>query len=409
MSIEVRALQRIAVTEEAAGSFAVDVTGSATYLDVPLQEGTAQVELLQDQLEPQTVQQYIDAYPTSVLGQSRARLTFTMPLHGLGQSNGNGATSELVEATALTWILAVVFGGWEDGKTGTTENGGASTASSIEVSANLSIPGQAVGWVDSSGTYHLHSHKSGDANTKNLRHELPSAPSASNEIYGVTTIHLAENPLTSLQFIVEGAEQSDRWLLMGGQSVAAPTITREIGQIPTITFTFEFAAWAQEPEQPITAASYANYDPIYVTGFVRSNLAATVTRNVIDAARVEYTLNGPIYVPVLSPSGTNGIVRWRRSRAVPFVEISFSVPYESYSTWMQERDDKDIYHWEDQLGTSAGSTVLIDVPCAQVWDAQPVDEGGLAYQQVTLRSQNDSVTDDQSTELERSAMRIHFG
>jgi len=44
-----------------------------------------------------------------------------------------------------------------------------------------------------------------------------------------------------------------------------------------------------------------------------------------------------------------------------------------------------------------------------VVNVQPVNQDGLAYQRVTFEATIDGATDDASTEIMRSAIRLHFG
>jgi len=409
MSIEVHALLRLAVTKESVANFATDLTGTATYYDVPFQEGTAQLTLNTTQLEPQTVQQHIDAYPLSVIGPKQASLTFTMVLAPHGSPAGDTVASPLITDSALMTIIDCVFGGSNDANLGSNVTTGTS-ASEIICAVATGFPASgAVGWADTWGV-HFHSVRSRSGSTIFLTTDLPTTPSASDVLYAATTFFPNRtDPVESMQFIVEGAETDNRWLLMGGQVTAAPTITREPGTLPTISFTIEFADWALEPAQAITSATYNNFEPTWVHGELRLKLGggATTTRTLYDAARVEYTLNSPVYQKRTSPHGVNGIGGWERVRAVPFVEVGVVIPHED-AAWFTERDDREYYQIADQIGSAAGSIIFLETPQAQIWDVQPVDESGLGYQRLTFRSTIDTFTPDTGNQAD-AAFRMHFG
>lgn len=405
MSIEIQNLQRLAVTKESSANFATDLTGSATYLDVPAQEGSVSLTLTEDSLETQALQQYLDAYPLRVRGKRMAELSFTMPLHPTGTAAGDGGTSAAEDANALIQMLAVIMGGIDAANDGTTFATVTDEDTWTLTSGTGFTAGGAIGWTDSSSVFHARELVGNLGAAPKIA--LPSAPSVSDVAYAGTTLYLGDDPTDTLQFIVEGAEQDDRWLLLGGQATAAPTVSLALGEIPTITFTFSFADWESLGSAAITAASYSAYSPIANVGsFFRAQVAGTSTLQNLDISAIEWTLNAPVYQMVPSPSGTNTVARWRRSRAVPAAEVSITLPYES-TTWWTERDDRDRYHLGYQIGSTAGECVLLTVPNGQVVDAQRVDGDGIASQQVTFVATVDGTIAGSRSEQRGSAFRIH--
>lgn len=409
MSIELHALQRIAVTEESNVNFCVDLTGSATYLDVPFQEGTAQLALDVDILRPNTVQQRIDSQPRNVIGPRGATLTLTMILAPTGNNSG---TSRAITDAALLQLLKTFYGGADASNVGTTFTGGTAAAPTVTSAAGFAAGG-AIGWADSDGIVHLHEIDNVASTTINLHQQFPGAPSNGNTARAATTIFLTENPDTSVQFIVEGAEQDDRWLLLGGQLTAAPTFAIPVGGLPTVTFTIGFAYWKKLTGAAITPATYANFDPQYFEGFVRLKAYDSGTaRTLYDVAALTWEQQGPVYVPVASPSGTapqlggRPAKRWRRNRAVPIARFGMSVPFES-TDWFDDRDTLENFHAEVQINTGT-SALLITMPRIELVNTQRIDQDGLAYQQLSFEATNDGATDDASSEMERSALRLHF-
>lgn len=409
MSIELHALQRIAVTEESNSNFCIDLTGSATYLDVPFQEGTAQLSLDVDILRPNTVQQRIDAQPRNVIGPRGATLTLTMILAPTGNNSG---TSRAITDAALLQLLKIFYGGADASNAGTTFTGGTAAAPTVTSAAGFAAGG-ACGWADSDGIVHLHEIDSVAGTTINLHQQFPGAPSNGNVARAATTIFLTENPDTSVQMIVEGAEEDDRWLLLGGQLTGAPTFAIPVGGLPTVTFTIGFAYWKGLGDQAITPATYANFDPQHFEGFIRAKLYDFGTaRQLLDAAALTWEQQGPIYTGVASPSGTapqlggRPVKRWRRNRAVPIARLGLSLPFEGQD-YFQERDALNNYHFEVQIG-SGSSALLLTMPRTELVNVQRIDQDGLAYQQLSFEATNDGATDDASSEMERSALRIHF-
>ena len=403
MSIEIHALGKVAITKETAANWGVDLTATATYIDVPL-EGVATLALEKDVLKPQTQQQYMDAWPQHILGRSRATLTMKIPLHASGNVSG---TTPAEADMALLQMLAIVMGGVDDSNADTTVTSAASE-DVITWASGTREGGLVAGWSDTAGV-HLHEIKSIAGSVLTLHTKLPSTPSGSDALYAGTTLYLTENPPDAIQALVHGSEADDKWLLYGGQLQAAPQIEISPGQIPFITLTVAFADWALEPSSALAAASYS-YLPIMSDGEIRVEVAGTNTRTVIDAASENYTLNGPIYVP--RPSGlatVNGLKGWRRKPGLPIAEIKYSVPFED-AAWFTSRDARTEYHIERQMGMTRGGIVLLSFPQCRLTNVQRADASELAYQELTFEATIDATTVNSSnTALARSAMRLHLG
>jgi len=410
MSIEMFALQRINIGTEANNAFA-DTSLPGDFADLPFQEGSAQLALNKDPLNPQVVQQYMDARSPVILGPKMASLTFTIPLAALGSAS----TSPDFDSWGLGILLKTAFGGVVDGTSNTTFTGGTAAAPAL-TSATGFAAGGAVGWVDTNGIYHLHEIDNVATLTANLHQAYPGAPANTNPARAATTFYLTEDPDTSLACVVEGKEQDNRWALVGGQLTAAPTFAFPLGEIPTITFTLTFANWVELSPAAITPATYTSTSHVYAEGFLRIKTYDTGTsRTLYDAAQIDFELQGPVYVPVRSPSGTSPqaggmtVYRWRRSRVVPIARMSMNIPHEN-NDWFDNRDALTDYHIEWQIGTSAaGKAITISLARAEVVNVQPVNQDGLAYQRVTFEATIDGATGTASSDLERSAMRLHFG
>lgn len=410
MSIELHELQRVAFTEEASDAFATDVTGSATYVDVPVQ-GAATMTLDVPELDPNIQQQHIDARNVIKHGPRSATLTFTCPLGATGVAAGDGDVSPAYTSQGLLYILKVAFGGANDSNFGTNV---ASATSGYDVTPTLTTTfdgGQAVGWVNAGGRLEARCMTEGAGSTFTTRDQFSATPTAADVLYAATTIHPTSNPITSMQFIVEGAEEDDRWLLMGGQVTTAPSITLALGEIPTITFTMTFADWASLPAAPITAAQLGTFEPISSIESLRvinGTAGALVSGACLEVSSVSITLNSPVYVPIKSTCGVNTIKGFRRGRAVPFAELTANLPFEDTS-WFTERDDESFYGVSIQAGHEASKTILFDFPNCQTLGPQRIDGDGLSYQSVKYATTTDTyVTQADDLDIRHAAMRLHF-
>ncbi len=412
MSIEDARIQRLAVTQESLANFGADLSGSATYYDVPAQEGSIAVVLARPTINPQHVMQHLDAHQLEVLGPKGAQLTFTMPFGPTGDAAGDGVTSPVATASPLLMILSTIFGGI-DTNTGTDVVSAASASALTLTDTTDLVTKSGLGWAASTGIVHFSEVRTAGGGAVTLTTDLPATPSASDVIYASTVIYPAQNNDTSLQFILEGAEEDDRWLLTGGQATAAPTITiGDSNSIPTITFTLTFTGHEALTSAAITTATYDGYQPEYSHGEFRLKAGGTgtTTRTLMDIASRSYTLNSPVYVPIKSPDapqpGHTPQARWQRTRATPFCETKIQIPFEDLS-WFTARAARTLYHAVDVIGTSAGGIVAIAQPTVQIVDVQKVSVADLAYQELTMRSTIDAYG-AVTTDLRGAAMRIHF-
>jgi len=406
MTIEQHAIARTALLKETA--FATDETATGTYLDLPVIENSGQLTLIKDELAVDIQQQHLYGRALAVLGKKSATYTFQVPCYGYGTAAGDGVDSAAEDANALLQLLAVVFGGIDAENTGSDVSSAASSTSITPTSATDFLEGVPIGWANSSGNVEARVIRNEVAGVVTVKSAFSATPSSSDVLYAGTTIYPTQDPQDTIQMIVEGAEQSDRWLLMGGQLSAAPQLTRANGEVPMWTFTLTFADWAKEPDAAITTASYSNYSPTYVHGDFAMKVSGSgvTTHTQYDAASVTYTFNGPIFQPVSSPNGTNTIARWRAQRVKPLVQVSVSLPYEAY-TWFTERDDRDSYTIHDQIGLTAGSIVLLETSTAQVQNPQRTNQDGLAYQTIEFHAGLDDTVNG-TNDLAVAPFRMHF-
>lgn len=394
MTIEHHLLQHMAVAVEAAGSFCTNKSVFGDFTDVPFTEGTAQLTLTQDMLPAGIAQQKIDGYAKDVLGKKSAQLTFQM----IFASTGTAATNAVTQITSALGIILKATYGAENLSTGTTTND-SSISSPYDLVTLTASTGITAGTAMALPTGTGGAYEAGIVQGKST-HDVTTqvgftgAASNGSTCLGAATYTPTEDPDTSLQFVVEGAEQSDRWRLEGGQLTSPPTYTTTIGGLPMISFTFTFADWSNlASDQAITAAAYTAHQPAaFVSGELIAVATGTATRAVVNCSQVSFA-PAISYIPVPSPSGTNGVLRWRRNRTAPLCTLTFTLPFQDDSEWFAIRDAATDYHFALQIGRTAGAIVLIQCSTMQVTDVQRVNEGGMAYQTVTAKSRLDTDSD----------------
>ncbi len=421
----VQGIQKISVATEAAGAFATEIVwpsgGADTFIDCPIVEGSASWTTDVQMLDPGNLVQYHHDYREEVVGKKSATLTFTMNL----ASTGTAATAaQSALQGALGKILKVVMGGEATLATGSQSSTGATaTAVSVDQSTGKWTSGMAAGWVNGSSVLEIRELQTVAAKVLTPKLAYSGAATVNDEFHNCATYFLAADPNTSLQFVVQGMEQEDRWLISGCQGSLTLNLPLD-GSIPTVTFAFQCATWVQVADAggtamvaldgtDLTVATYTNVDPITaVAGDFRVPILGTesltaATQVHVSALAIEPQHN---FVPITSPSGTNGILRFRLSRNNgPSVQGSWTTFYESDGRW-DARAAKTDYALFYQFGQSAGSSVLISCPTIQVVDVQRVDDNGIAGETVTWKARADGdITASGTADQQRSPLRIHLG
>lgn len=416
MTIEVHAVQALRVYSEPA--FATDYSGSAgSFTYVPIRENSASITLTRDTLDPQQLVQHIDEYRKEVLGKRSATLSFTMNLAPTGVA-ANTSTSSATGA--LGTLLKAVMGGEQKGQGSTSAAGSTATVINVQTGhgSRFSVGG-ALGWVNASSVLEVREIESISTDAITLKHALSGSPASTNNIFNVATYYMTANPSESLQFIVEGLESDDRWLLMGGQAVGGMTVALDVtgAALPAVTFNFTFANWKDSGETSssltgtLATASYTNYSPIVgEAGDFRVftvGASTLTTSTAVHASVIAFTPKLS-YVPYTSPSGTNTVLRWVKGRNMPPVEGTFTLPFQDVTWWTAKnnRTDKAVFY---QFGTAAGSAALLSAPTVQVTNPQrAADAGGLAAQTVAWKGRRDTDTGASTTDIAKSPFRIHL-
>ncbi len=415
-------VRRLRVYTEPAGSFAVDHTGTlGDFADVPLAEGMPQLTLTQETKNPlQALQNLLD-YQEEVLGKKSWTLQFTTPFAPTGVAAGDGTAASV---GSIQTMLKAVMGGEHKGTGSTVATGGWSTAGGGDLAtvAGFAANGFA-GWADTSGVVHFRPIKSKTGATGGslvLKVRFPGTPASGDVIYSGATYYWTQDPDTSLQFVVEGYEQQDRWVLLGGQGTVTPQLALD-GSVQTLQWNITGCDWLEADEAAGSAsihgtalgsATYTNFNPI--TGQAGRCLVQTVGTQALTGATVDISAiafsPGMTYQAIPSPSGKQGVLRYRLVRAsgTPPVSGSFTTYFTSYAD-MDARDtkaDKLVFY---QNGVSAGSVAAIECGTVQFTNVQPVDSSGIQSETVEFKARLDTGTSGTSSDLAKSPQRFFFG
>lgn len=399
-------------------TFGTDATGSlGSFTAIPFQEGTAQFTIDREQHNPLQSLQHVHDYQEEILGKKAATLRFTLPFMATGTAP---ASTVAAVQSPLGLLLKNVMGGETLG-TGSTAAAGW-TAVTGDAAAGTFSKGSAVGWVNSSSELELRPLKNVSGATLTNKLAFSGSPSNGNVLYSAATYYLTSDPDASLQFVVRGLESQDEFVLLGGQLDSMTFNLPLDGSIPTVQFAFKFASWLYGADSAgsasltdLTPVTYSNFDPIVGHQgrlLVQTNGTTTYSASSLPTVHASALSFEPAlaYAPITSPSGVQGILRWRMTRAsgTPRIAGSFSTFFENTSDFFAARDSKlDKLIWY-QNGLTAGSAWAIEVPTAQFGPVQRVNAGGIASQQVMFKGRRDGDIASATTDQHFSPIRIHF-
>jgi hypothetical protein len=397
-------------------TFGTDITGSlGSFLPVPFQEASQAVFTLgRNMQDPQTVVQYHHDYREEVFGPKSWTLRFTMALAPTGTAAGSATAA--VQG-CLGYLLAAVMGG-EDLGTGSTFSSGWTAVTGDVASGTGFSKGTAVGWVNTAGIYEMRPLKNVATNTLTNKLAFSGSPANSNVAYSCASYYLTSDPDASLQFVVRGLESQDEFVLMGGQ-LDSMTINLPLdGTPPTIAFAFKGVKWIYGADAAgsasftdITPATFSNFAPIagHAGEFLTQvNGTTTYAGSTVNVSQVTFA-PALTYKKIPSPSGVEGVLRWRLMRNNgPSITGSYTTYFESTAR-MVDRDDKDDRLIWYQCGQSPGNSFALEAGTVQYGDPQRIDDAGTAAEMVPWKGRRDGDISSASGDQQLSPFRIHLG
>lgn len=423
-SYEVEQLRRLRVAIEAAGSFAVDQTGSpANFQDVPFTESSLQAKRLQEQTWPKTQKQTLDNYELEVLGRKSCTVAMTTALSGSGvlQDGSQTATSQFPvnTGTGVKWwlamMMATVMGGYRQessAKNAQTQVQAGSTTTTINVTATHGTRFTAGGFIACvvSGRIEMREVLSVATDAISVKIAFSGTPSNGSAVYTGPTFYYTQNPTSTLQLWDESAHDYKRFWYGGLQG--GFTLDTKVGtdSIPMIGWQLGGPRWVKMPNAAMASATYGNYSLAHDGDY--EFLVATVgstTRTQQPVAEAQFTAT-PQYQQITGGGATSveSIVRQIRMRKVPFT-LGFSSYWDNITDFYAGQSARTAYNLTLQIGSStAGPCFLLTAPTSQVKVPEdkavsgPVEGMGLM---ATLR--NDSALGDGTGGLLDSPFRLH--
>jgi hypothetical protein len=409
----------VSVGVEPNGSLGVELTYPDDFTHVPVVEH--QIVTLNDPREsPAILQSRLDQRALRVQMPRNAAYQAVMNMQALA-----ARASGLAVRNVIGQFLRTVMGGEFIG-TGTTVNdaGATTTVIILTSAANFREGGIAVFVDATTGEREARVIKTVSSNTITLKHALSSAPDNGATVYAGITYYLDNmdgSTVLALQMVMQGLGGDDRWLCKAGQCLSGFSMDLANGAIPRITFPVTFADWAPADGNDTTmdlfgdaladgAFSSTGIQAIKDSQF-RLETGGGSTPAIVPAIAYSFVPNIS-YAQHKFPGGNNNVYGYVRTRSADAtMSGDFLIPYEGY-------DDHDLDEWyEDgnveydiqlQIGSGSAGGILIDVPHAIVHDVKREDAGGIAGRRVSWYAREDSRTTANSTNIQKSAFRIHM-
>lgn len=422
MTVQVSALGRTRIAAEAA--FAVDETATiANFIDLPIVENSGTFVPLTDHLEPELQQQYLHSYTNSkmVLAKKSSTLALTTYLAGTGAPNdGNDTFANPTTNWALGRLLGVLMGATYQGtpQAAATAVTAGSTTTSVAVTAGhgntLGSPGGAYAVVLPNGLIEAREILSVTANAVVPKVAHSTAPQTGAAVYWATTFGLTNNLagfLSTLQFLIEGAEAGDEYVGLGMQGTMSIDITQ--GQIAKLSTQFTGASWARTSTFTLAAATITNFSPIaHMTSELilgTGTITSSQTRNLVSHSSSTWT-PGMANLPVTSPEGpaNSGMIGWKRARGRA-ITGQVQVYDDTATNWITADTNRTDLSLFQQVGMTTAGIVLLSAPTIQLSVVPPRTPANDLYGfQVSWAGRNDEAISSPSTDVQRSAFRIHI-
>ncbi len=398
-------------------SFALDHTGTlGDFTLIPHLEGSIDHDPGKVFIDPGQGVHHIHDHREKIEGHKAWSLTFRTPLAPGETLAGDGVAAV---AGPCAKLLKNVLGGVELG-TGTTVATTWADGTSGELTSVAGLKaGMAIGFV-LANRFYVREIKSVVGSVVTLKVALPSAPQATDVVYGGVTLFLTRNPRAFAQFLVIGEEEDDRYVFRGGFGTVQIELSLTGESEPMLTFTFEGRAWdyGEDAASDLSllafeSEAYVNYSPIpdHVGEFIEQQVGTTALV-ATPVKQVGFTLNLENRA-ITDPSAEEGLRHWMRVRAdTPTIQGSFMPSFYEDLTRQKRRDNRDDMYLAYAFGTTTLSgAVLLTASKVQYLASPPGENEGVGVETVEWEGRNDTdtvVALSADTDLAVSCFRIHI-
>lgn len=370
---ELYELRRVRLYEEPAGSYGVDHSGTpGDFLDLAIVHGSCAFDPGYQTQSPNTQQQSRVTYDPVIRGRNRPTLTLQVVLAGLGYTANSSNVGLEEDASALLRLLKIAMGGLLGGAAGSAVAGTPANAYTIDVTTGHGTRftnKQMVGLIDSTGKVEQRRLLSKATDKLTFYHGGTFTPADTTAVLNGTMVYMTNNPDTSAQFILDGAEDDDKWVFRGGQ-VTSFSIDMPNDGFWTINVTFAGSGAERLASGSLGIADYAYYSPEFKTSkFLVSPYSASGGQTAEAPCAQARSFNFNIaYEMIECSSDPDGVARQFATRGEAPTAM-FTVPYDD--AWFDAADALDEVQISQQQGDDPGNTWAVGMTRGQVINCVP--------------------------------------
>jgi hypothetical protein len=413
MSLELASLKTLRIAVEPAGSYGTEIALGSDYLYLPITEDFAMPAPEREMMDPMVAQSLINSTSLKVPGKrsGSAKVDLILGSHGLDVDGD--VTVPAITAWPLRMLLQTILGGFSTA----TSHGAQVTVQALSTTTVVNVTtgagarmtkGQALGITTANGLEWAEI-LSISTDAVSLRQALSATPTTGQPVRHSATFYPTQNPDTSLQLAMAGAEVDDRFRFSGAQC-AGLALDCKPGMLPKLSVDLKGRGVRSiAAHSGLAEITHSYYSPIIASGGCITVPAFGVTTRVDPLVADASFAFDHKFEPVTSYCATDNIARMRLQRPAggKAAKITLTFPYES-TAWIDARDAKSLFSVFFQLGSEVGASGLLSFPRMQVVSVKRGSSGtNLAGQTVELEALQDTL--DATTDLGRASWRLHLG
>ena len=414
MSLELASLKTCRIAVEPAGSYGVEIALGASYQYLPITEDFAMPAPEREMQDPMVAQALINSTSIKVPGKRSGSAKIDMILGSHGLDVDGDVTMPLISAWPLRALLETVLGGFSTATPHAAQVTvqAASTTTTINVTAGAGsarmTKGQALGITTANGLEWAEI-LSISTDAVSLRQALSATPTVGQPVRHSATFYATQNPDTSLQLAMAGAEVDDHFRFSGAQC-SGFAIECKPGMLPKLSVDLKGRGVRSiAAHSGLAEITHSYFSPIIASGGCITTPAFGVTTRVDPCVSDCAPSFDHKYDAVTSYCATDNIARMKLQRpaAGKAAKLTLTMPYEDVS-WVTARDSKSLVSVFFQLGSEVGASGLLSFPRMQVVGVKRASSGtNLAGQTIELEALQDTL--DATTDLGRASWRLHLG
>jgi hypothetical protein len=270
-------------------------------------------------------------------------------------------------------------------------------------------PGQMIACTVSSGAswVEVRPVESVSTDAVTVRYPFSATPVTGSDVRGSITAYLTHDPDTSLQLLIQGKEADDYFCLRGMQG--GFSVATNVGGLPELTYSLSGTGWSQvSGGSGVAGATFSTLfsPPVVNASEFHFGDYDGGARSIVQYSAI--TIEPSIaYSMVKSGAAVNGVSRHIRQAGRPVITYSFTTPFEDDDFW-DDRANKTMKEGMLQVGRIPGEIVAFEMPRGQIIDVQKgASDEGVMGQTVKVKCRHDALIGS-STDLQKSAFRIHF-